>query len=238
MRKYSCHSWFLQGHILILQANWEILTKWFPGLPLPEKMQIYQNKTLIFFFILKSLNMSKYSVSHPEAGKNLLISTFLAELSFLIQMCRRNIANWLFLAAWETIPTTRNDPVSLPLEWLSNTPCQEPILIGLESPAVPLCEPRPGTASAMVSLPVRQRKQRYNSYSGRKLSSLTPASSPQQGHYLPAHSSLLGSPSYNPSAPAALIWIEWAMIKIPQKWDRSQGMYSALLQALKKLLQW
>lgn len=203
-----------------------------------ENANLSEQNLDFFFFILKSLNMSKYSVSHPEAGKNLLISTFLAELSFLFQMCRRIIANWLFLAAWETIPTTRNDPVSLSLEWLSNTPCQEPILIGLESPAVPLCEPRPRAASAMVSLPVRQRKQGYNSYSGRKLSSLTPASSPQQGHYLPAHSSLLGSPPYNPSGPAALIWIEWAVIKIPQKWDRSRGMYSALLQALKKLLQW
>lgn len=49
-------------------------------------MQIYQNKTLIFFlffFILKSLDMSKYSVSHPEAGKTHVISKFLAELSFL-----------------------------------------------------------------------------------------------------------------------------------------------------------
>lgn len=81
-RKCSSLSWFLQSPVLTILANWEFLTKWFPGPPLPEKMQTYQNKNFGGFFILKTLNMSKYSVSHPEGG-NLVISQFLVELGFL-----------------------------------------------------------------------------------------------------------------------------------------------------------
>lgn len=154
-------------------------------------------------------------------------------------MCRRNIANWLFLPACETIPTMGNDPASLWFEWLSNAICQELIPIRLAEPCN-CCwvSSIPPAASSMVSLAVQQRKQWDNGYSGRKLSSLTPASSQQQGYYLLVRSSLLGSPSYDPSALAGLVWIE-SHVQNPARM-RLFSRYvftSALLQALKKLLQ-
>lgn len=135
-------------------------------------------------------------------------------------MCRRNIANCLFLAAWEAIPTTGKDPVSLPLEWFSDAPRQE-------SPAV---WAPPGCASDALP-PVQQRKPAHNSYSGRKHSSL-PRLPRQQGHYLPAHPSLLGSPSCHPPALAAPSGMERAVGKAPQERDIPSEGAAAVLMAL------
>lgn len=141
----------------------------------------------------------------------------------VIQMCRRTTANCLILAAWEVVSAMGNDCAPLPFEWLSNINCQDSTGIRLAESCCWVWIPP--AASSMASLAVRQRKQWDNSYSGRKLSSLTPASSRQQGYYLLVHSSLLGSPSYNPSAPAALVWIEVVMFIILQRRDCSRGMY-------------
>lgn len=117
MRKCSGHSWLLQGHILIIWAKWETLTKWFPGPSLPEKMQIYQNKNLMYvfiylFFTLKIPSMSKYSISHPGGEKKTLISQKLG-LSWVLWWCKHAegyMANWPCLEVWEAVPTTGNDP--------------------------------------------------------------------------------------------------------------------------------
>lgn len=217
MRKCSCHSWLLQGHILIIQADWEILMKWFPGPLLPEKMQIYQNKKLFFSF-WRPFVCQNILFPIQKEEKILLSQNFWPSWVFwVIQMCRRNIANWLFLAAWETIATMGNDPASLSFEWLGNTNCQEPIPIRLAEPCN-CCRVGsiPPAASSMASLAVRRRKQWDNSYSGRKLSSLTPASSRQQGYYL------------------LLCWVHLPIIPLVgtegvtflQKWDCSRGVYS------------
>lgn len=57
---------------------------------------------------------------------------------------------------------------------------QEPVLVEWESPAVPGCELHPGCARDAFPACAAE-EEAHNGYSGRKLSSLPPASSPSRG---------------------------------------------------------
>lgn len=171
---------------------------------------------LFIFHIEDSQYVKIFHFPSRRRKENIDISETWVELGFVVmQTCRRIYGQPAVSRSVRSSAHHREWPCTGLLDWLSTTNCKELTLGRLAEPCncCCACSATPA-ASPMVSLAISQRKQADNSCSGRKLSSLTPASSLQEGDYLHVCSSLPASPSCNPPAGA-----EGTVFRVLQKWD-------------------